>query len=193
MRMFRIICLVCLVCLATGLIASAAVAQNEKISPLISSKNEAWEKARSSIPVQRIIDVNEFKKIYDRVLKGELEAYLVDVRTHPEFEALHIPYTDHIPSGRSYTFPKNIKNSDVMIVVWCRTNVRSAFVAQKLVDFGYTDVWIYEDGVRGWIDAGYEMANEHAGLFKVTQYHKRFMEVDPKTGNPMYRIREFKP
>ena len=49
------------------------------------------------------------------------KAYLIDTRTHPEFYAFHIPYTDHIHAGHMYTIPKEIKDKNAKIVLWCRT------------------------------------------------------------------------
>jgi len=55
---------------------------------------------------------------------------------------------------------------------------------------GYTNVWTVKEGIVGWIKAGHPVCNEFAGIFKVTEYHKHFTEMD-KAGKPMYRIREF--
>ena len=146
-----------------------------------------------AIPADKIIGVDAFKKVYDEVMAGTRKAYLIDTRTHPEFYAFHIEGTDHIHAGHMYTIPKKIKDKDAKIVVWCRTKKRQAYVSQKLVEYGYTNVWTLKEGIVGWIKAGHPVCNQFTGLFRITEYHKYFMEMDKKTGAPLYRIRKFHP
>ena len=160
---------------------------------LKANENKAWEKACSAVPPERQLDTAQFKKVYDDVVAGKKKAYLIDTRTNPEFNAFHIPYTDHIHSGHMYTFPKKIKDKDAMIVLWCRTKKRQAYVSEKLVEYGYTNVWTLKEGILGWIKAGYPVCNYFAGLFKITEYHKYFTETDKETQKPLWRIREFYP
>jgi len=181
------------VCLAffTGVVGFAMAAE-KVLNPLEKKEVEVWKKACSSIPAERNLNTEQFKKLYDDVMAGKEKAYLIDTRTHPEFYAFHIPNTDHVHAGHMYTIPGKIKDKDAKIVVWCRTHKRQCYVAEKLVEYGYTNVWAYGEGIVGWIKAGYEVANQFTGLFKVTQYHKEFKEMD-KEGKPMWRIREFHP
>lgn len=150
---------------------------------------KAWKaELQKVIPKDRILNVKQFKALYDKVMAGEEKAYLIDVRTHPEFYAGHIPGTDHIHSGHVYTIPKKIKDPNAKIVVFCRTSHRSAYVAGMLIRYGYKNVWCYNEGILGWIKAGYPLANQFMGKFKVVEYHKQFTgDKDP------YRIREFHP
>jgi len=160
---------------------------------LQANEKKAWSKACSAVPAERQLDVAQFKKLYDDVMAGKEKAYLIDTRTHPEFYAFHIPYTDHIHSGHMYTFPKKIKDKNAKIVVWCRTFKRQCYVGEKLVEYGYTNVWLYNEGIVGWIKAGHPVCNQFAGIFKVTEYHKDFTEMDKETGKPKWQIREFHP
>ena len=160
---------------------------------LQANEKKVWSKALKAVPAERQLSIEQFKALYDSVVAGKEKAYLIDTRTHPEFYAFHIPYTDHIHSGHMYTIPKKIKDKNAKIVVWCRTKKRQAYVSEKLVEYGYTNVWTVKEGIVGWIKAGHAVCNEFAGLFKVTEYHKHFTEMDKKTGKPMYQIREFHP
>lgn len=180
----------CLVFLA-GL-SGIAYSAEKQLSPLEQKEEDVWKKACSSVPKERQLNLEQFKKLYDDVVAGKEKAYLIDTRTHPEFYAFHIPYTDHVHAGHMYTIPGKIKDKDAKIVVFCRTHKRQCYVAEKLVEYGYTNIWVYNDGIVGWIKAGYEVCNQFVGLFKVTQYHKEFTEMD-KDGKPMWRIREFHP
>jgi rhodanese-related sulfurtransferase len=157
------------------------------------NEKKVWEKACSVIPPERQLSAEQFKTLYDDVIAGKKNAYLIDTRTHPEFYAFHIPYTDHIHSGHMYTIPGKIKDKNAMIVVWCRTHKRQCYVAEKLVEYGYTNVWSLKDGIVGWIKAGYPVCNEFAGIFTINEYHKHFTETDKETGKPKWQIREFHP
>ena len=180
--------------LAAGFVLAAVnltFADDSKM--LQANEKKVWAKACSAVPADHQLNLQQFKKLYDEVMAGKKKAYLIDVRTHPEFYAFHIPYTDHIHSGHMYTFPKKIKDKNAMIVVWCRTHKRQCYVAERLIQYGYTNVWVYTEGIVGWIKAGYPVCNQFAGIFKITHYYKEFREVDKKTGKPLYRIREFHP
>lgn len=155
-------------------------------------EKKAWEKACLAIPAERQLDLAQFKKLYDDVIAGKEKAYLIDTRTHPEFYAFHIPYTDHVHAGHMYTFPHLIKDKNAKIVVFCRTFKRQCYVAEKLVEYGYTNVWTYKEGIVGWIKAGYLVCNQFTGLFQVTEYSKEFTEKD-KDGKPKWQVREFHP
>ncbi|MBL7179623.1 MAG: hypothetical protein ISS65_05370 [Desulfobacterales bacterium] len=63
------------------------------------------------------------------------------------------------------------------------TNVRP--VSEKLIEYGYTNVWTYKDGIVGWIKAGLPVCNQFTGLFQVTEYSKEFAEMD-KDGKPKW-------
>ena len=176
--------------LAVGNLSMAA--EKKEPTPLEKKEVAAWEKACSVIPKERQLNVQQFKELYDKVVAGKEKAYLIDTRTHPEFYAFHIPYTDHIHAGHMYTFPHQIKDKDAKIVIFCRTNKRQCYTGEKLVEYGYTNVWLYNEGIVGWIKAGHPVCNQFTGLFKVTEYSKEFKEMDD-SGKPMWRIREFHP
>lgn len=177
---------------AMGIANFGWAAEKEK-SPLDEAEEAIWKKACSAVPPERQLNVAQFKELYDKVMAGQEQAYLIDTRTHPEFYAFHIPYTDHIHAGHMYTIPGKIKDPNAKIVVWCRTNKRQCYVAEKLVEYGYKNVWMYSEGIVGWIKAGYEVCNQFTGLFKVTEYHKEFTEMDKETKKPKWKVREFHP
>lgn len=174
-------------------LTAAGFAFADDSAMLKANEEKAWENATKVFPEERRLDVKGFKDLYDKVMAGQEDAYLVDLRTHPEFYAGHIAGTDHIHAGHMYTFPKKITNKDAKIVVWCRTHKRGAYVGERLTQYGYTNVWWYKDGILGWIKAGYPLCNQFMGQFKVTGYDKDFTEIDKETQKPLYHIREFHP
>jgi rhodanese-related sulfurtransferase len=189
-----------IIILTLGLIFSfSAIAMAADDSEALQAKEkEIWQEWCNKIPKERIIGIAEFKKLYDRVMAGEEDAYLIDTRTHPEFYAGHIPGTNHVHSGHMYTIPKKIKDRNAKIVVWCRTKKRQCYVGGFLSMYGYTNVWLYNEGIVGWIKAGYPLCNQFMGIFKVIEYHKYFTGVykkGPKAGQEKdpFTIREFHP
>jgi len=139
------------------------------------------------IPKDKIIGVDQFKKVWEEVTTGKRNAYLIDVRSHSEFYAFHIEGTDHIHAGHMYTIPKKIKDPNAEIYIFCRTQRRGIYVAGFLYKYGYKNVYFYNDGIVGWAKAGLPFVNQFTGKFIITEYHKYFNE-DGK-----YRVREFHP
>ncbi len=155
---------------------------------LKANEKTLWTKEfHNIIPQDKIIGVDQFKKVWEEVLTGKRNAYLLDVRTHPEFYAFHIEGSDHIHAGHVYTIPKKIKDPKAEIYVFCRTQHRANYVAGFLYKYGYKNVYLYKDGIVGWAKAGLPFVNQFMGKFMITEYHKYFNE-DGK-----YRIREFHP
>ena len=93
-------------------------------NPLKSEEKRVNASFAALIPPDKIIGVDKFYQVYQDVMAGKKKAYLIDVRTHPEFYAFHIEGTDHIHSGHVYTIPKKIKDPNAEIYVWCRTSKR---------------------------------------------------------------------
>ena len=188
--MKRLMVLAIVISLTIGISGFAMADDSEMLK---ANEKKVWKKACSAVPAKRQLNLAQFKKLYDDVVAGKKKAYLIDTRTHEEFFAFHIPYTDHVNSGHMYAIPKKIKDKGAMIVVWCRTKKRQCYVGEKLVEYGFTNVWMYTEGIVGWIKAGYAVSNYHAGLFKITEYHKYFKEIDKETKKPLWRIRHFYP
>jgi len=171
--------------LTLSMVYSATAADN----PLETSEKAVRLELHNQIPKDRILNLEQFYQLYQDVMAGKEKAYIIDTRTHPEFYAGHIAGTDHVHAGHVYTIPRLIKDPDAKIVVFCRTNVRNDYFAGMLYKYGYTNVWSYEDGVVGWMKAGYPLVNQFMGKFQVVEYHKEFSgpEKDP------FNIREFHP
>jgi rhodanese-related sulfurtransferase len=185
--MKRWIELMAVMALVTGIFVSPVAAADD--NPMAAKEAEVWQQWCEKIPPERQLDVDQFKALYDNVMAGKEEAYLIDTRTHPEFYAGHIPGTDHVHAGHMYTIPKKIKDKDAKIVVWCRTHKRQCYVGGFLAMYGYTNVWLYKEGIVGWIKKGYPLCNQFMGKFKVVEYHKYFTGKDKDP----FTIREFHP
>ena len=157
-------------------------------NPLRDQEKEVWKTFESVVPEDHVIGVEQFKKVYDEVMAGKREAYLIDVRTHPEFYAFHIEGTDHVHAGHMYTIPKKIKDPNAEIYIWCRTAHRATYVAGFLYKYGYKNVYLYNEGVVGWAAAGHPFVNQFTGKFKILEYRKT-----PSDAETSFRLREFHP
>ena len=153
-------------------------------NPLRAEEKKVNASFAALIPADKIIGVDKFYQVCQDVMAGKKKAYMIDVRTYPEFDAFHIAGTDHINSGLMYTIPKKIKDPNAEIYIWCRTSHRAKYVAGFLYKYGYKNVWLYKDGVVGWAKAGHPFVNKYTGTFKITEYRKH-----PSKTEKSYRIR----
>ena len=153
-------------------------------NPLKAEEKKVNASFAALIPADKVVGVDKFYQVYQDVIAGKKKAYLIDVRTYPEFDAFHIEGTDHISSGLMYTIPKKIKDPSAEIYIWCRTSKRAKYTAGFLYKYGYKNVWLYNGGVVGWAKAGHSFVNKFTGKFKITEYRKH-----PSKAEKSYRIR----
>ncbi|MCB2186686.1 MAG: rhodanese-like domain-containing protein [Deltaproteobacteria bacterium] len=162
-KVFSVILALSLVVAFSGL---ALAADN----PLVTNEKGVWKDIVSHIPKDKYRNVDDLYKKWEEVLAGKSDAYLLDVRSHPEFDAFHIEGSSHIHSGHMYTIPKKIPNADAEIWVYCRTAHRAGYVAGMLYMYGYKNVYFVtkaddgtDGGVVGWVKRGYPVVNYFFG------------------------------
>ena len=90
-------------------------------------------------------------------LRGQGAVFL-DVREPDEYEQGTIPGSVHIPRGHLEANVEARVSRDVPVVVYCAGGVRSAFAAETLQAFSYTDVVSMDGGFNKWKDEGREWA-----------------------------------
>lgn len=79
---------------------------------------------------------------------------VLDVGTSLEFEAAHVPEAKWISRGWiEIRFPQRFSDRNQPIVVTCSDGRQSTFAAQTLMEIGYTDISVLENGVRAWSEA----------------------------------------
>ena len=101
------------------------------------------------------IDAEEAKRMMD-----EEEVVIVDVRRVEEYEASHIPGAILIPNEEiGEEEPEKLPDKDAVLLIYCRTGVRSKQASDKLVELGYKNV--YDMG--GIVDWPYETVSERTG------------------------------
>ena len=175
--------------LALFVLALGAASANADLAA--GEKKVLEEQFASEIPKDKIITMEQFYPIWQKAMGDKAyrdKIYMLDVRSHPEYYAFHIQGTDHVHSGHMYTIPKLIPDPNAEIYVFCRTAVRSQYVAGFLYKYGYKNVTWVKGGVVEWAKLGHEFVNQFMGKLKITEYHKEFgMDKD------VYRLREFHP
>lgn len=167
--------------MAVMFMASVATVAMAADNPLVDQEKAFWKEFTSVIPKDKIISVNELHAEWEKVIAGQSDTILLDVRSHPEFDAFHIEGTSHIHAGHMYTIPKAITDPNAKIFVFCRTAHRAAYVSAFLYKYGYTNVYfvnsikegdkkVNEGGVVGWAQMGWPFVNAFAGQIVIQQY-----------------------
>ena len=89
---------------------------------------------------------------YEALVK-EKGFWNLDVREKYEFDAGHIKGAKLVPSTRfDEEFEKlKVKKTD-KVGVYCRTGNRSAFIAEKLKDKGFKNIFNLEMGLAEWME-----------------------------------------
>ncbi len=92
----------------------------------------------------------------------------IDVRTvaefatgHPRGKVVNIPIVFHHPTTKEI-FPnesfrlvaEDLYSKDTPLVVGCDTEERARQAAQRLLEAGYTDIAVMQEGFSGWRKAG---------------------------------------
>lgn len=99
------------------------------------------------------------KEINSETLKKKLDEnhpLVIDVREDNEWETGYIPSAIHLCKGIiERDIEKIIPNTETEIVVYCSGGFRCALVADSLQNMGYNRVYSLENGLQGWINAGY--------------------------------------
>lgn len=134
--------LLILVALATTLFAGSG-----KIHPTTKLINAAKKEAKGITP-------KELKKLID----NEDDVIVLDVREILERSEGKIYAEDTYAMTRGnlelFILTK-IKNTDALVVTYCRGGIKGVLAAQTLKWLGYKDARYLEGGLRGWANAGY--------------------------------------
>ncbi|MEG0541046.1 MAG: rhodanese-like domain-containing protein [Angelakisella sp.] len=93
-----------------------------------------------------MITAEEAKKMMD----GESDYIILDVRTKEEFDEGHINNAVLIPDSEiKQRAEAELPQKDQLILVYCRSGRRSAAAAEELVSMGYTNVKDF-GGISDW-------------------------------------------
>ena len=90
--------------------------------------------------------------------RSEIESgvRVIDVREPHEWDEAHLERAIHVPQGEvAERIDEIAPDRSERLLLQCRTDNRSAKVAELLGGLGYEDVAVVEGGIVAWSDAGY--------------------------------------
>ena len=67
-------------------------------------------------------------------------AFLIDVRTGPEYEAGHIEGAINVPLVNIHYIVNHVRNIEAPVYVYCQTGARSGQAASMIREMGYKNV-----------------------------------------------------
>jgi rhodanese-related sulfurtransferase len=105
--------------------------------------------------VGEYISPEDLKKALDT---GEVKS-LIDVRTPPEYGQARIPGARSIPLESIAAILDGVARQDDEVIVYCKTQNRSAMAAQALAKNGFKKVKVLSGGIMGWSQKGYPLEN----------------------------------
>lgn len=103
---------------------------------------------------RRSDEENTFRQITQAEAKKMMDSQdvlILDVREQDEFDTGHIPGAVLFPVGEitEGSAADVIPKSETVVLVYCRSGNRSLKAAQRLVEFGYTNVYEF-GGINSW-------------------------------------------
>ncbi len=105
------------------------------------------------------VTVETTKNLIDNADQNNLT--LIDVRELDEWDRGFIPGAIHISKGvLERDIEKAVPNKDTKLVLYCGGGSRSLISADNLLKMGYKDVSSMTGGMRGWLAAGYPVAED---------------------------------
>lgn len=158
----------------------------------VANEKKIFEELNKEISAEKIINVEQFKKIVDDVNAGKKNAYLLDLRSADEFYTFHIEGADNIHAGHVYTIPKKIPDVKSELYIYCRTSHRAFYIAHFLKKYGYNNFYVVKGGMVEWLKAGYPVVNQYMGRF-VAKYENFDKDYNLDFREKNYRVREFHP
>ena len=109
------------------------------------TKNESAE-TKTSVAEYRKISAQEAKIMLDE----NPDAILLDVRSEAEFKEQHIKGAILFPVAEIKGKAANkLPDKNALILIYCRSGIRSKDAANQLISIGYTNVYDF-GGIIGW-------------------------------------------
>jgi len=96
-------------------------------------------------------------------LLSDNDTVVINTLGKDSFLAKHIPGSINIPAGEVEDRAKQvIPDTDQEIIVYCASPdcPASPQAAETLKEMGYSNVYDFEDGIAGWLDANYALSRE---------------------------------
>jgi rhodanese-related sulfurtransferase len=143
---------------------------------LVGMSSQAFADAKK--PMQFVAEAKaKIVEVTPQQVKADMDAgkpaILVDVRDSEEFAAGHLPKAMNISRGVfEFKIGRMIPDKNANIVLYCRTDARSALATAVLQEMGYTNVRNMQGAFKAWGEAGYPIYNRH-GEFTMVSFEKK--------------------
>ncbi|MCF8056792.1 MAG: rhodanese-like domain-containing protein [Desulfocapsa sp.] len=114
----------------------------------------------------QVLDHAQLKTMVD---DDERNFLLVDARNPEEFKEAHIPGSINIPQKKMENFLGLLPTDKTTQIIYYCNGVKcgkSKKAATKAIELGYTNVWVYSEGMPVWEEMGYS-------FYKGNDYEKR--------------------
>ena len=138
--------------------------------------HQAFAEAKG--PMQFVADAKaRIVEVTPQQVKADMDAnkpiILLDVRDSEEFAAGHLPRAMNISRGLlEFKVGSMIPDKNANIVLYCRTDARSALATAVMQEMGYTNVRNMQGAFKAWGEAGYPIYNRH-GEFTMLSFEKK--------------------
>ena len=142
----------------------------------IGMSTQAFAEAKG--PMQLVAEAKaKITEVTPQAVKADLDTgkpiILLDVRDSVEFDAGHLPKAVNISRGLlEFKVGRMLTDKNANIVVYCRTDARSALATAVMQEMGYTNVKNMLGAFKAWGLAGYPIYNRH-GEFTMLSFEKR--------------------
>jgi molybdopterin/thiamine biosynthesis adenylyltransferase/rhodanese-related sulfurtransferase len=115
-------------------------------------------RAESPEEIKQRIDLIPLEEARRRIEAGHK---LIDVREQHEWDEAHLAEAIHVPQDEVLErIDELVPDTAEPLVLYCRTDNRSANVAALLEGMGYENVSVIERGIVGWDEAGLPVVSE---------------------------------
>jgi len=98
----------------------------------------------------------------DEKLLSDNDTVVINALGKDSFLAKHIPGSINIPAENVEEWAKQVvPDKDQEIIVYCASPdcPASPKAAEKLTEMGYSNVYDFEDGITGWLNANYTISH----------------------------------
>lgn len=96
-------------------------------------------------------------------LEREQAPLVLDIRTHQEFRAGHVPGAVNVPLQAVASFAASLADKDQPLVLYCETGVRARSARYDLREMGFTHLTQLAGDMGGWRRSGLPVARTGAG------------------------------
>ena len=142
----RLLAAGCAAALFTGCAGPERGDGSSSSASVVSSSSTADGSDGEALAPYRKITAEEAK----RMLDDDSAVVVVDVRTQEEYDAGHIEGAVLVPNESiGDTPPEQLSDLDAVLLVYCRTGVRSKQASEKLLALGYSQVYDF-GGIADW-------------------------------------------